>query len=288
MKITIITVAVITTGFAGALGTQFIPDNFREVAAAKIESDLNAAATNLARNLDFRGSDSRVALPRSAPTDTRDNIASIRPAPIGSPVAVSAGGPITDTTSAGAPRGPAAGPVTTTLATPGSGPVVADPGTDAKAPRGAKPVKLAQAEPGAAKPSDQPATDPAKPVAAPPAAAKAFKTVFEGSFKGVDKFHSGSGVASIVKDGDTAQVKLSNFSSTAGPDLEVWLVSVEPKRDGDVTKAKYLSLGKLKSTTGDQVYSIPPGTDLTQYKSVVIWCKAFSVLFSSAGLKPVS
>jgi hypothetical protein len=287
MKITIIAVAVVTTGFAAAVATQFVPDNFREVAAARIESDLNAAATNLARNLDFRGADAQVAPTRPAPIDSRDNTASVRPAPIGSQVAVSAGGPITDTTSA--PRAPAAGPATGTIAAPvtapATGPLVTGPTTGSVAPRTAKPVKLAQAE---VKPADQPAADPAKPVAEPPAAAKAGKALLEGSFKGVDKFHTGSGIASIVKDGDHAQVKLSNFSSTAGPDLEVWLVSVEPKRDGDVTKAKYLSLGKLKSTSGDQVYSIPAGTDLTQYKSVVIWCKAFSVLFSSAGLKPVS
>jgi hypothetical protein len=50
----------------------------------------------------------------------------------------------------------------------------------------------------------------------------------------------------------------------------------------------WLSLGALKGNVGDQAYSVPEGTDVTAYKSVVIWCEQFGVLFSPAALAPAS
>ncbi|MGH8756136.1 MAG: DM13 domain-containing protein [Burkholderiales bacterium] len=35
---------------------------------------------------------------------------------------------------------------------------------------------------------------------------------------------------------------------------------------------------------GDQNYAIPPGTKIEDYKSVVIYCQIFGVLFSPAAL----
>ncbi|MEL6921688.1 MAG: DM13 domain-containing protein, partial [Pseudomonadota bacterium] len=44
----------------------------------------------------------------------------------------------------------------------------------------------------------------------------------------------------------------------------------------------------LKGNVGDQTYTIPADVDLKQYKSVVIWCEQFGVLFSPATLTPAS
>jgi Electron transfer DM13 len=41
----------------------------------------------------------------------------------------------------------------------------------------------------------------------------------------------------------------------------------------------------LKSISGDQTYVVPSGTDLTKFKSVVVWCTEFSVNFISAALQ---
>ena len=68
------------------------------------------------------------------------------------------------------------------------------------------------------------------------------------------------------------------FETTNGPDLYVWLV-----KDGDVDNG-YVDLGRLKGNIGSQNYVIPEGTDLSEYDTVFIWCKAFSVLFGSAEL----
>lgn len=46
----------------------------------------------------------------------------------------------------------------------------------------------------------------------------------------------------------------------------------------------YLNLGDLQSTSGNQTYAVPKGTDVSQFNSVVIYCEAFSVIFSSAPL----
>jgi hypothetical protein len=40
----------------------------------------------------------------------------------------------------------------------------------------------------------------------------------------------------------------------------------------------------LKATNGDEVYAVPAGTDIAQYKSVLVWCDRFSVGFGVAGL----
>ena len=58
----------------------------------------------------------------------------------------------------------------------------------------------------------------------------------------------------------------------------------DPKTAEDVTAGGYLSLGALKGNVGDQNYAVPPGTIIEDYRSVVIWCELFGVLFSPAAL----
>jgi hypothetical protein len=66
-----------------------------------------------------------------------------------------------------------------------------------------------------------------------------------------------------------------------GPDLYVWLT-----RDGNV-KNGYVDLGRLKGNIGSQNYTVPLDTDLSQYTTVIIGCKAFSVLFGTASLEQI-
>jgi len=65
--------------------------------------------------------------------------------------------------------------------------------------------------------------------------------------------------------------------STNGPDLYVYLST-------DKAASDFVNLGRLKGNMGNQNYEIPQGTDLDKYDTVLIWCKAFSVLFGSAEL----
>ena len=53
---------------------------------------------------------------------------------------------------------------------------------------------------------------------------------------------------------------------------------------GDVKASEQLRLSQLKGDIGDQAYAIPEGTDVSKFKSVVIYCEQFSVLFAVAEL----
>ena len=43
-------------------------------------------------------------------------------------------------------------------------------------------------------------------------------------------------------------------------------------------------LGALKASDGSFNYEVPAGADIGQFKSAVVWCRAFSVLFATAPL----
>lgn len=106
-----------------------------------------------------------------------------------------------------------------------------------------------------------------------------------GTFKDADFAHKGSGKATLVQLDSGAELQLSDFKVTNGPDLKVWLSNHEnPTSASHVLDGEWLSLGPLKGNIGDQRYSIPADADLTKFKSVVIWCEQFGVLFSPAAL----
>jgi hypothetical protein len=105
-----------------------------------------------------------------------------------------------------------------------------------------------------------------------------------GSFVDADSRHKGSGNAAIIRQTDGSHVvRFTNFEVTNGPDLKVWLVAhPNPQSKADVLDNDWVTLGPLRGNIGDQTYDIPAGTDLSKYGSIVIWCEAFSVLFSTA------
>ena len=87
--------------------------------------------------------------------------------------------------------------------------------------------------------------------------------------------HTVSGTAGIYEQSGKKVVFLSPYMSQNGPDLRVYL-----SKDGDATD--YINLGKLKSVSGDQSYQVPGNPDVSEYKFVIIWCQAFTVLFGVA------
>ncbi|MGL1921933.1 MAG: DM13 domain-containing protein [Hyphomicrobiales bacterium] len=107
-----------------------------------------------------------------------------------------------------------------------------------------------------------------------------------GQFNDADSVHNGEGIATLVKDGDKTILKFENFYVTPGPDLYVWLAkNPTPKNAQDVTNDKNTQLAKLITPSGKQSYEIPADIDMSEFGSVVIWCKEFGVLFASAELK---
>jgi hypothetical protein len=83
-------------------------------------------------------------------------------------------------------------------------------------------------------------------------------------------------------------LRLEDFSATNGPDLFVVLSSsANPDQDG-VKNGAYVQLEALKGNIGNQNYELPADADLNQYKSVVIWCRTFNVVFGYAPLQSAS
>ena len=101
-----------------------------------------------------------------------------------------------------------------------------------------------------------------------------------GEFRGTDEFHFARGQASLIETSPGQYVlRFEDFSVRNGPGLYVYLSPEANRYTGDS-----LELGKLKATDGSFNYEIPAGTDVSQFKSVVIWCKPFGVLFGVAPL----
>jgi hypothetical protein len=92
--------------------------------------------------------------------------------------------------------------------------------------------------------------------------------------------HETSGKAAVIRlaEGGTV-LTLTEFETSPGPDLRVYLVTGGPEDLGDV-----VDLGGLKGNKGDQQYDVPASADLKRHRTVVIWCRAFSVAFGSARL----
>lgn len=108
-------------------------------------------------------------------------------------------------------------------------------------------------------------------------------TAYAGTFVGVnDGIHNAEGQAKVIKLGDGSNfLRLEDFRSTNGPDLYVYLST-------DKGNSDFVNLGRLKGNIGDQNYKIPAGADLSKYDTALIWCQAFSVLFGSAELRPMT
>ena len=104
---------------------------------------------------------------------------------------------------------------------------------------------------------------------------------YAGTFVGVgDGIHDAQGETYTISLDDGSNVlRLENFQSTNGPDLYVYLATDDKASD-------FINLGELKANRGNQNYEIPHNSDLTKYNNVLIWCKAFGVLFGSAEILP--
>ena len=107
-----------------------------------------------------------------------------------------------------------------------------------------------------------------------------------GNFRDADSFHKGSGVATIYQLEDGSHVlRFEDFRVTNGPDLRVLLSKAADISDkGQFQQYEYVELERLKGNIGNQNYEIPGDLDVSEFQSVVIYCKPFHVLFAVAPL----
>ncbi len=111
-----------------------------------------------------------------------------------------------------------------------------------------------------------------------------------GSFRDGDASHKGSGMATIYEGPDGTRVlRIENLNSTNGPDLHVILSPTEnPGSRDEVSAPGYVNLGKLKGNIGNQNYFIPDDVEIPAQGSIVIYCRAFHVIFGVATLQNAS
>ena len=117
---------------------------------------------------------------------------------------------------------------------------------------------------------------------APSATPAGPKVLATGQLQRVDDLHRGTGAVSLVElDGKTF-VRFENVAIQNGPDLQVYLAR---GMGGAYDGGRDLYLGALKATNGSFTYELPAGVAVADYKSVVVWCRAFTVLFTWADLR---
>jgi hypothetical protein len=102
-----------------------------------------------------------------------------------------------------------------------------------------------------------------------------------GPFKVADE-GSARGTATVVRRtaGDRV-LTLTHFAVNNGPDVRVYLAPGDGKDVGD-----HIDLGGLKGNKGNQKYDVPASARIGKYRTVVIWCRAFTVAFARATLRP--
>ncbi len=116
------------------------------------------------------------------------------------------------------------------------------------------------------------------------AEAKGPKTLSKGTFHGVA--HDAKGNAEILELANGSKIlRFTDFEVSNGPDVVVYLSSVNDANDNDTVKnSDFVLLSQLKGNLGDQNYEIPGDLDLGKYNSAVIWCRRFGVNFAVAPL----
>lgn len=87
--------------------------------------------------------------------------------------------------------------------------------------------------------------------------------------------HPASGMVEVIQSPEENLIYFKNYSGTNGPELYVYL-----SKDKDAKE--FISLGEAKGNKGDIIYGVPLDVDISEYKYVLTWCKAFGVLFDYA------
>lgn len=103
-----------------------------------------------------------------------------------------------------------------------------------------------------------------------------------GVFRSVD--HPTRGQVRITSDNGKRYLEFDdNFRSDNGPDLYV-ILHRDAQLERGVKERDYITLARLRQTSGSQRYQIPSDLRLSDYKSVAIWCRQFNVTFGYAPL----
>ena len=110
------------------------------------------------------------------------------------------------------------------------------------------------------------------------------KAVALGSFHGV--MHPTQGAATVYSLGNGNRIlRFTSFSTSNGPNVHVYMLAASDAKDNASARhTSFVDLGPIKGNIGDQNYALGPDVDLSKYRTVLLWCKRFSVNFGAAPL----
>jgi hypothetical protein len=116
-------------------------------------------------------------------------------------------------------------------------------------------------------------TTPGNPIASTDTTGR--KLLLQGSF--VNAVHVVKGTVKVYEQVGGRRLTFTDFSTEGGPDLRIYVAE-------DVALTNFIEVSKL-TQTGNFSLDLPTSYNPSQHKAVLIWCKAFGVLFGSATLK---
>ncbi len=98
-----------------------------------------------------------------------------------------------------------------------------------------------------------------------------------------------SGAARVLRLADgRVFLRLEDLRVDNGPDLRVYLSATTAAEGAEREEAfldEFVDLGELKGNIGSSNYLVPDGVDPAEYRSVVVWCRRFSVGFAAGPLQ---
>ena len=103
--------------------------------------------------------------------------------------------------------------------------------------------------------------------------------VLIGMLRRVDSVHYGSGTVKLMASTAARVLRFENADIAGAPNMFVYL---SDRADGQ--PGKFTDLGPLKATNGSFNYPVPADLDLSSVRSVVVWCRAFTVTVTWAPL----
>lgn len=112
-----------------------------------------------------------------------------------------------------------------------------------------------------------------------PTASQSSEVVAKGSF--ISYAHETKGNAQILNVDGKRILRLTDFHTSNGPDVRVYLL--KGNDSASVKDGEFIDLGSIKGNIGDQNYEIPSSAG--EFGAVAIWCKRFSVGFGGATLE---
>lgn len=91
--------------------------------------------------------------------------------------------------------------------------------------------------------------------------------------------HPATGSVRVIKTSATTTIRFEAYNGTNGPDLFVYLAK-------DLDANEFVNLGRARGNVGNINYVVPADIDISEYRYVMTWCRAFRELFDYADITP--